>query len=34
MFDWLAWSPGQAVEWRGIVTLRALATLRAHGRGV
>jgi hypothetical protein len=33
-FDWLAWSPGQSVEWRGIVTLRALATLRAHGRGV
>jgi hypothetical protein len=32
MFDWLAWSPGQAVEWRGIVTLRALRTLRAHGR--
>jgi hypothetical protein len=34
MFDWLGWSPGQSVEWRGIVTLRALATLRAHGRGV
>jgi hypothetical protein len=32
-FDWLAWSPGQSTEWRGIVTLRALATLRAHGRG-
>jgi hypothetical protein len=31
-FDWLAWSEGQAVEWRGIVTIRALATLRAHGR--
>jgi hypothetical protein len=31
-FDWLAWSPGQSVEWRGAVTLRALATLRAHGR--
>jgi hypothetical protein len=31
-FDWLAWSPGQAVEWRGIVTLHALATLQAHGR--
>jgi hypothetical protein len=31
-FDWLGWSPGQAVEWRGIVTLLALATLRAHGR--
>jgi hypothetical protein len=31
-FEWLAWSPGQSVEWRGAVTLRALATLRAHGR--
>lgn len=31
-FDWLAWSPGQSVEWRGIMTLRALTTLRAHGR--
>ncbi|HEX3621962.1 MAG TPA: hypothetical protein VHT97_06585, partial [Acidimicrobiales bacterium] len=31
-FDWLAWSPGQSCEWRGIVTLRALATLAAHGR--
>jgi hypothetical protein len=31
-FDWLAWSPGQEVEWRGAVTLRALATLAAHGR--
>ncbi|MCW3047919.1 MAG: hypothetical protein JWO74_2203 [Solirubrobacterales bacterium] len=32
MFDWLAWSPGQSVEWRGAMTLRALATLHAHGR--
>lgn len=31
-FDWLGWSPGQSVEWRGIVTLRALVTLGAHGR--
>jgi hypothetical protein len=31
-FDWLAWSEGQAAEWRGIVTLLALATLGAHGR--
>ncbi len=31
-FDWLAWSPGQSVEWRGAMTLRALATLTAHGR--
>jgi hypothetical protein len=31
-FDWLAWSPGQSVEWRGVMTLRALETLGAHGR--
>lgn len=31
-FDFLHWSPGQTVEWRGIVTLGALGTLRAHGR--
>lgn len=31
-FDWLAWSPGQSAEWRGAVTLLALATLGAHGR--
>ncbi|MDX6230468.1 MAG: hypothetical protein QOI76_3858 [Frankiales bacterium] len=31
-FDWLAWSPGQAAEWRGLVTLRALIVLQAHGR--
>lgn len=31
-FDFLHWSPGQAVEWRGIVTLGALQTLRRHGR--
>ena len=31
-FDFLAWSPGQLAEWRGIVTLLALATLDAHGR--
>ena len=31
-FDWLAWSPGQSVEWRGALTLRALAILAAHGR--
>jgi hypothetical protein len=31
-FDWLAWSPGQTVEWRGSMTLRALSTLGAHGR--
>jgi hypothetical protein len=31
-FDWLAWSPGQAVEWRGAITVKALSKLRAHGR--
>lgn len=31
-FDWGSWCPAQAVEWRGIVTLQALATLVAHGR--
>jgi hypothetical protein len=31
-FDWLTWSPGQSAEWRGAVTLRALATLSVHGR--
>ena len=31
-FDFLHWSPGQTVEWRGIVTLGALQTLREHGR--
>lgn len=31
-FDWGTWCPAQAVEWRGLVTLSALATLIAHGR--
>lgn len=31
-FDYLHWSPGQVVEWRGRVTLAALATLIEHGR--
>ena len=31
-FDWDAWAPGQASEWRGLVTLRALQTLKANGR--
>jgi hypothetical protein len=31
-FDWLAWSPGQATECRGMVTLRAVSALVAHGR--
>jgi hypothetical protein len=31
-FDFLHWSAGQAVEWRGAVTVHALETLAAHGR--
>jgi hypothetical protein len=31
-FDWLAWSPGQQVEWRGKVTVDALRSLAAHRR--
>ena len=30
-FDWLAWSPGQTVEWRGAMTVWALTRLREHG---
>jgi hypothetical protein len=32
MFDWLAWSPAQANDWRGTVTIRALTWLRDNGR--
>ncbi len=31
-FDWLAWSPAQTTDWRGMVTIRALIWLRDHGR--
>ena len=31
-FSWAAWSPAVAFEWRGMVTLDALTTLRAYGR--
>lgn len=31
-FDWAAWSPAQADEWRGLVTLRALQVLHNNGR--
>ena len=31
-FDWPAWSPVAAAEWRGSVTVDALAVLRANGR--
>jgi hypothetical protein len=30
--DYLQWSPGQALEWRGVATLHALGVLRANGR--
>ncbi|NML54234.1 hypothetical protein HHL19_33820 [Streptomyces sp. R302] len=29
---WRAWAPGSALEWRPIVTIDALRTLRAYGR--
>ncbi|MER7174728.1 hypothetical protein [Streptomyces mesophilus] len=29
---WKQWAPGTALEWRPIVTIEALRTLRAHGR--
>lgn len=32
MFDWLAWSPAQTVDWRGTVTLRALLWLHWNDR--
>jgi hypothetical protein len=31
-FNWAAWNPAVAFEWRGMVTLTALCTLRAYGR--
>jgi hypothetical protein len=31
-FEWLAWSPGQSLEWRGALTVRALGVLARHGR--
>lgn len=31
-FHFLHFSPGQTVEWRGVVTLGAIRTLREHGR--
>jgi hypothetical protein len=32
MFTWLAWSPVAEAEWRGVVTIEALKTLRANSR--
>ncbi|HMJ36591.1 MAG TPA: hypothetical protein VK501_21990 [Baekduia sp.] len=31
-FSWAAWNPAVAWEWRGMVTVEALKTLRAYGR--
>jgi hypothetical protein len=31
-FDWLAWTPAQEVEWRGLVTLQAVDQLLSHRR--
>src|SRR3954471_15829961 len=31
-FSWPAWNPAAALEWRGIVTVDALITLRVNGR--
>lgn len=31
-FNWPAWNPAAALEWRGIVTIEALVTLRVYGR--
>ncbi len=31
-FNWLAWSPVAAAEWRGAMTVGAVALLRANGR--
>jgi Prenyltransferase and squalene oxidase repeat len=33
-FNWLAWNAATALEWRGVVTIEALVTLRAYGREV
>lgn len=32
LFNWLDWNRAAALEWRGIVTVEALVTLRAYGR--
>jgi hypothetical protein len=31
-FNWLPWNPAGVFEWRGVVTIEALVTLRAYGR--
>lgn len=30
--NWLDWNPATTLEWRGVVTIEALSTLRAYGR--
>jgi hypothetical protein len=30
-FDWLEWCPAQGLDWRGVLTVQALSTLREHG---
>ncbi|MGC4942640.1 hypothetical protein [Kribbella sp. DT2] len=30
--DYLHWSPGQGLDWRGIATIQAITTLRTNGR--
>lgn len=32
LINWLAWNPAGVFEWRGIMTIEALVTLRAYGR--
>jgi hypothetical protein len=32
MFNWPAWSPAAELDWRGFITVAALAMLRANGR--
>jgi hypothetical protein len=32
IFNWLAWNPASAIDWRGFVTIHTLQTLRAYGR--
>src|SRR5580698_3455781 len=32
MFNWPAWSPAAAADWRGRLTVEAIGTLRANGR--
>ena len=31
-FNWRDWNPATTIEWRGLVTVRALTILRAYGR--